>query len=99
MDNTTIPKDNSTSSTSLVKCRQQCQSNIDCIAYAYDMESKNCSLIFKVQNTAEIPQDTTEKFKSDFPTWNDYPKCEKTRKHYDWPNTSFSILFNIYTYS
>ena len=90
-----MPKDNSTSSTSLVKCRHQCQSNIDCIAYAYDMESKNCSLIFKIQNTTEIPQETTEKFEKDFPNWNDYPKCEKTRKHHDWPNRSFSRLHDI----
>ena len=93
-----MPKENSTSTTSLVKCRHQCQSNIDCIAYAYDMESKNCSLIVKIQKiTAEFerkfPKITAE-FKRKFPNWNDYPKCEKTRKHYDWPNRSFHDLTN-----
>ena len=94
-----MPKENSTSTTSLVKCRHQCQSNIDCIAYAYDMESKNCSLIFKIQNiTAEFEREfpkITAEFKRKFPNWNDYPKCEKTRKHYDWPNRSFSALYDI----
>ena len=93
MDNKRMPKENSTSTTSLVKCRHQCQSNIDCIAYAYDMESKNCTLIFKIQNiTAEFEREfpkITAEFKRKFPNWNDYPKCEKTRKHYDWPNRSF----------
>ena len=95
MDNTTMPKENSTSTNSLVKCRHQCQSNIDCIAYAYDMESKNCSLIFKIQKTEKFEKDEVEKFEKDFPKWNDYPKCEKTRKHYDWPDRSFSTLYCI----
>ena len=89
MDNTTMPKENSTSTTSLVKCRQQCQSNIDCIAYAYDMESKNCSLIFKIQKIEDFAKEEIDDFESKFPKWNDYPKCEKTSKHYDWPNRSF----------
>ena len=83
-----MPKENLTSTTSLVKCREQCQSRIDCIAYAYDMESKNCSLIFKIQNISAT-------FEKEFPTWNDYPKCEKTRKYYDWSNRSFSTLYGI----
>lgn len=96
-----MPKDNSTSSTSLVNCRHQCQSQIDCLAYAYDMKSKNCSLIFKIQNITATFKSAfpgiLEKFEKDFPKWNDYPKCEKTRKHYDWPNRSFSALYDIIT--